>query len=42
MKFVKSIVVLVAILGVALTFAQSARADDNIQILRDKIFLAGV
>jgi hypothetical protein len=37
MKLSKSIGVLVVVLVMALTFAQSVLADDNMQILRDKI-----
>jgi hypothetical protein len=37
MKLLKSIGVLVVALGMALTFAQSALADDSMQILRDKL-----
>ncbi len=37
MKLLKSIGVLVVALGMALTFAPNALADDNMQILRDKI-----
>jgi hypothetical protein len=37
MKLLKSIGVLVVALGMALTFASNALADDNMQILRDKI-----
>ena len=37
MKLLKSIGVLVVALGMALTFAANALADDNMQILRDKI-----